>query len=148
MQRNTTIFNVAKEIVTLQQNFFEYGPIAMRPLVLRDIAERLELHESTISRVTTQKYLTCPLGTFEFKYFFSSQVQTQTGGNISSTAVQALILQLIKDENPLKPLSDSVIVKLMSEKGFVVARRTIAKYRDILKIDPIHLRKQEKKSRL
>jgi RNA polymerase sigma-54 factor len=147
MQRNTTIFNVAKEIVTLQQNFFEYGPIAMRPLVLRDIAERLELHESTISRVTTQKYLTCPLGTFEFKYFFSSQVQTQTGGNISSTAVQALILQLIQDENPVKPLSDNVIVKLMSEKGFVVARRTIAKYRDILKIDPVHLRKQGKKSR-
>ena len=146
MQRNTTIFNVAKEIVSLQQNFFEYGPIAMRPLVLREIAERLELHESTISRVTTQKYLTCLQGTFEFKHFFSSQVQTHTGGNISSTAVQTLILQLIQAENPKKPLSDSVIVKLLSEKGFVVARRTIAKYRDILKIAPVHLRKQANES--
>jgi RNA polymerase sigma-54 factor len=145
-QRNTTIFNVAKEIVTHQQNFFEYGPIAMRPLVLREIAERLELHESTISRVTTQKYLTCLQGTFEFKYFFNSQVQTHTGGNISSTAVQALILQIVQAENPHKPLSDSTIVKLLSEKGFVVARRTIAKYRDILKIPPVHLRKQGKRA--
>ncbi len=141
-QRNDTILNVAQEIVRLQQNFFDYGPIAMRPLVLREIAESLDLHESTISRITTQKFLTCLQGTFEFKYFFSSQVQTHTGGNISSTAIQELILQIVKSENPKKPLSDSAIEKLMSEKGFVVARRTIAKYRDILKIAPVHLRKK------
>ena len=141
-QRKDTILHVAQEIVRLQQNFFDFGPIAMRPLVLREIAENLDLHESTISRITTQKFLTCLQGTFEFKYFFSSQVQTLTGGNISSTAIQELILQIIKSENPKKPLSDSAIEKLMSEKGFVVARRTIAKYRDILKIAPVHLRKK------
>jgi RNA polymerase sigma-54 factor len=143
-QRNDTILNVAQEIVRLQQNFFDYGPIAMRPLVLREIAEKLELHESTISRITTQKFLSCLQGTYEFKYFFSSQVQTLTGGNISSTAIQELILQLVKAEDPKKPLSDSSIEKLLSEKGFVVARRTIAKYRDILKIAPVHLRKKVK----
>jgi RNA polymerase sigma-54 factor len=141
-QRNDTILNVAQEIVRHQQNFFEYGPIAMRPLVLREIAENLNLHESTISRITTQKFLNCLQGTFEFKYFFSSQVQTHTGGNISSTAIQELISQIIQSENPKKPLSDSVIEKLLSEKGFVVARRTVAKYRDILKIEPVHLRKK------
>jgi RNA polymerase sigma-54 factor len=142
-QRNTTILNVAKEIVAFQQNFFDYGAIAMRPLVLREISERLELHESTISRVTTQKYLTCLQGTFEFKYFFSSQVQAETGGNISSTAIQALLLQLVQSENPKKPLSDSSIVKFMGEKGFIVARRTIAKYRESLKIPPVHHRKKD-----
>jgi len=114
------------------------------PRGIEIIAEKLELHESTISRITTQKFLSCLQGTYEFKYFFSSQVQTLTGGNISSTAIQELILQLVKAEDPKKPLSDSSIEKLLSEKGFVVARRTIAKYRDILKIAPVHLRKKVK----
>jgi RNA polymerase sigma-54 factor len=118
----------------------------MRPLVLREIAENLNLHESTISRITTQKFLNCLQGTYEFKYFFSSQVQTHTGGNISSIAIQELILQIVQSENPKKPLSDSVIEKLLSEKGFVVARRTVAKYRDILRIEPVHLRKKSKLS--
>ena len=141
VQRNETILQVANEIVKMQQNFFEYGPIGMRPMVLREIAERLELHESTISRVTTQKYLTCLQGTFEFKYFFGSQVQTETGGTVSSTAIRTLIAQMVGAENPKKPLSDSKIVQLMADQGFIVARRTIAKYRDSLKILPVHLRK-------
>jgi RNA polymerase sigma-54 factor len=110
-------------------------------MVLREIAERLELHESTISRVTTQKYLTFLQGTFEFKYFFGSQVQTETGGTVSSTAIRTLIAQMVGAENPKKPLSDSKIVQLMADQGFIVARRTIAKYRDSLKILPVHLRK-------
>jgi RNA polymerase sigma-54 factor len=114
----------------------------MRPLVLREIADTLGMHESTISRVTTQKYMATPLGTFEFKYFFGSQVSTDTGGSVSSTAIRALIKQLIDEENNKKPLSDTQIVELLSEKGFVVARRTIAKYRESLRIPAVHLRRK------
>ena len=142
-QRNDTILKVANEIVKLQQNFFEFGPVAIRPLVLKDIAEILELHESTISRVSTQKYLSCRQGTFEFKYFFSSQVQTKTGGSISSTAIKTLMSQIIEAEDALTPLSDTDLVNMMSNQGIVVARRTIAEYRDILQIPPVHLRKRK-----
>lgn len=140
-QRGETIARVAQAIVERQQGFFEHGAIAMRPLVLREIAEALELHESTISRVTTQKYLQAPCGVFEFKHFFGSQVSTQEGGGTSSTAVQEMIRQLVAAENPAKPLSDSAIANTLETHGMVVARRTVAKYRDILKIAPAAQRK-------
>ena len=140
-QRCDTIERVAQEIVERQQGFFEHGAIAMRPLVLRDIAEALELHESTISRVTTQKYMLTPRGTFEFKHFFGSQVSTQAGGVASATAVQTLIRQLVDAENPKKPLSDNKIAQLLAEQGMVVARRTVAKYREALQIGPASQRK-------
>lgn len=140
-QRGETIARVAQAIVERQQGFFEHGAIAMRPLVLREIAEELELHESTISRVTTQKYLQAPCGVFEFKHFFGSQVSTQEGGGTSSTAVQEMIRQLVAAENPAKPLSDSAIASTLETHGMVVARRTVAKYRDILKIAPAAQRK-------
>lgn len=140
-QRYDTISRVAQEIVDCQQGFFEHGPIAMRPLVLREIAEALGLHESTISRVTTQKYMLTPLGTFEFKYFFGSQVGTQAGGVASATAVQTLIKQLIAAENPRKPLSDNKLSQMLAEQGMVVARRTVAKYREAMKIGPASQRK-------
>ena len=114
----------------------------MRPLVLREIAEELEMHESTISRVTTQKYLACPLGIFEFKYFFSSQVSSENGSGISSTAIQALIKKIVGEESPNKPISDTQIAQLLGEQGYNIARRTVAKYREILRIPPVHLRKQ------
>jgi RNA polymerase sigma-54 factor len=142
LQRSETILKVAKAIVDRQQNFFNHGEIAMRPLVLREIADTLGMHESTISRVTTQKYMATPLGTFEFKYFFGSQVGTDTGGTVSSTAIRALIKQLVDEENNQKPLSDTQIVELLSNKGFVVARRTIAKYRESLRIPAVHLRRK------
>ena len=141
-QREETIQRVAQAIVERQQQFFSMGAIGMKPLVLREIAEELEMHESTISRVTTQKYLACPLGIFEFKYFFSSQVSTEKGGGISSTAIQALIKKIVEEESPKKPISDTQIAQLLSEQGYIIARRTIAKYRDILRIPPVHLRKQ------
>jgi len=140
-QRSDTILRVAQEIVERQQKFFDHGEIAMRPLVLREIAESLELHESTISRVTTQKYMLTPLGTFEFKYFFGSQIATQEGGVASATAVQSLIRQLIAAENTAKPLSDNKIAQLLAEQGMVVARRTVAKYREALKLGPASQRK-------
>jgi RNA polymerase sigma-54 factor len=142
LQRSETILKVAKAIVDRQQNFFNHGEIAMRPLVLREIADTLGMHESTISRVTTQKYMATPLGTFEFKYFFGSQVGTDTGGTVSSTAIRALIKQLVDEEDNKKPLSDTQIVELLSNKGFVVARRTIAKYRESLRIPAVHLRRK------
>ncbi|GAA5234305.1 RNA polymerase factor sigma-54 [Verticiella sediminum] len=140
-QRCDTITRVAQEIVDRQQGFFEHGAIAMRPLVLREIAEALELHESTISRVTTQKYMLTPLGTFEFKYFFGSQVSTQAGGVASATAVQTLIRQMIAAENAHKPLSDNKLAQMLAEQGMVVARRTVAKYREALRIPPASQRK-------
>ena len=140
-QRCDTITRVAQEIVDRQQGFFEHGAIAMRPLVLREVAEALELHESTISRVTTQKYMLTPLGTFEFKYFFGSQVSTQAGGVASATAVQTLIKQMVASENALKPLSDNKIAQMLEEQGMVVARRTVAKYREALRIPPASQRK-------
>jgi len=141
-QREETIQRVAQAIVERQQQFFSMGAIGMKPLVLREIAEELEMHESTISRVTTQKYLACQLGIFEFKYFFSSQVSSEKGGGISSTAVQALIKKIVETESASKPISDTQIAQLLSDQGYIIARRTVAKYRDILRIPPVHLRKQ------
>ncbi|WP_342052815.1 MULTISPECIES: RNA polymerase factor sigma-54 [unclassified Cupriavidus] len=140
-QRFDTILRVAQAIVERQKNFFTHGEIAMRPLVLREIADTLGLHESTISRVTTNKYMATPMGTFELKYFFGSHVSTETGGAASSTAIRALIKQLIGAEDPKNPLSDSRIAELLGEQGFVVARRTVAKYREALKIPAVNLRK-------
>ncbi|MGH8755356.1 MAG: RNA polymerase factor sigma-54, partial [Burkholderiales bacterium] len=122
-------------------HFFEHGEVAMRPLVLREIAEVLDLHESTISRVTTQKYMLTPRGTYELKYFFGSHVTTETGGACSATAIRALIKQLVAAENPKKPLSDNQISEILGQQGIVVARRTIAKYREALQIPSVSMRK-------
>ncbi|MGL1833927.1 RNA polymerase factor sigma-54 [Rhodocyclaceae bacterium SMB388] len=140
-QRFDTILRVSQAIVDQQRQFFEYGDVAMRPLTLREIAEQLELHESTISRVTTQKFLSTPRGVFELKYFFGSHVATDTGGAASSTAIRALIRQLIEAEDKKKPVSDSKIAELLGQQGIVVARRTIAKYRESLNIPPVSQRK-------
>jgi RNA polymerase sigma-54 factor len=140
-QRFDTILRVSQAIVDRQRNFFSHGAVAMRPLVLREIADTLGLHESTISRVTTQKYMLTPHGMFELKYFFGSHVATETGGEASSTAIRALIKQLIGAEDPKSPLSDSKIAEMLGEQGMVVARRTVAKYREALKIPPVNLRK-------
>ncbi|QVL46308.1 MAG: RNA polymerase factor sigma-54 [Methylophilaceae bacterium] len=140
-QRFSTILRVSQAIIDRQRNFFEHGEIAMRPLVLREIAEELELHESTISRVTTHKYMLTPRGVFELKYFFGSHVSTDSGGECSATAIRALIKQLVAEENSKKPLSDNQISEILSKQGIVVARRTIAKYREALNIPPANLRK-------
>ena len=140
-QRFDTILRVAQAIVDRQRNFFSHGAVAMRPLVLREIADTLGLHESTISRVTTQKYMLTPHGMFELKYFFGSHVATEAGGEASSTAIRALIKQLIGAEDPKIPFSDSKIADMLGEQGIVVARRTVAKYREALKIPPVNLRK-------
>ncbi|MDX3907881.1 MAG: RNA polymerase factor sigma-54 [Pigmentiphaga sp.] len=140
-QRFDTILRVAQAIIDRQQGFLNHGEVAMRPLVLREIADTLGLHESTISRVTTQKYMLTPLGTFELKYFFGSHVATETGGAASSTAIRALIKQLISAEDPTRPLSDSQLAQMLGEQGIVVARRTVAKYREALKIPPVSHRK-------
>lgn len=140
-QRFSTILRVSQAIVDRQRNFFEHGEIAMRPLVLREIAEELELHESTISRVTTHKYMLTPRGVFELKYFFGSHVATDAGGECSATAIRALIKQMVAEENIKKPLSDSQFSEVLSKQGIVVARRTIAKYRESLNIPPANLRK-------
>ncbi len=140
-QRFETILRVAQAIVDRQRRFFEHGEVAMRPMVLREIADMLDLHESTISRVTTQKYMLTPRGTYELKYFFGSHVATDTGGAASATAIRALIKQLIGAENPKTPLTDSRIADLLGDQGILVARRTIAKYRESLQIPPVNLRK-------
>jgi RNA polymerase sigma-54 factor len=140
--RNETLMKVASKIVEHQRGFLEYGEEAMKPLVLHEIAEAVEMHESTVSRVTTQKYLHTPRGIYELKYFFSSHVSTTTGGECSSTAIRALIKKLIAAENPRKPLSDSKIAALLEEQGIKVARRTIAKYRESLVIPPSNERKR------
>lgn len=141
--RNETILKVARVIVEKQQDFFDNGPEAMRPMVLRDIAETLGMHESTISRVTTQKYMLTPAGMLEFKYFFSSQLDTSDGGNTSATAIRAVIRQLISEENPQKPLSDNKITTiLLQKKGIKVARRTVAKYREAMQLPPSNERKR------
>jgi RNA polymerase sigma-54 factor len=141
-QRNETLLKVSTKIVEFQRGFFEYGAEAMKPLVLHDIAEAVDLHESTISRVTTQKYMHTPAGVFELKYFFSSHVSTHTGGEVSSTAIRSLIKKIVSAENPRKPLSDSKLANLLAEQDIKVARRTIAKYRDSLMIPPSNERKQ------
>jgi RNA polymerase sigma-54 factor len=140
-QRFDTILRVSKAIVERQKAFFTHGAIAMKPLVLREIADELGLHESTISRVTTAKYMATPQGTFELKYFFGSSLNTEAGGNASSTAVRALIQQFVTAEDPKKPLSDSQLSDMLEEQGIQVARRTVAKYRESLKIAPASLRK-------
>jgi RNA polymerase sigma-54 factor len=141
-QRFDTILRVSTAIVERQRNFFVHGELAMRPLVLREIADELGLHESTISRVTTAKYMSTPFGTFELKYFFGSALGTETGGNASSTAVRALIKQFVAAENARKPLSDSQISEMLKEQGIECARRTVAKYREALRIAPANLRKE------
>ncbi len=140
-QRFDTIARVAQAIVDRQQRFFDYGPVAMRPMVLREIADELGLHESTISRVTTQKFMLTPFGTVELKYFFASGLSTETGGNTSSTAVREIIRRLVAEEDPRKPLSDSELAERLAQQGVQVARRTVAKYREALRIAPANLRK-------
>ncbi len=140
-QRFDTILRVSTAIVDRQKNFFMHGALAMRPLVLREIADELGLHESTISRVTTAKYMATPFGTYELKYFFGSGLTTESGGNASSTAVRALIKQFVSAETLKKPLSDNQISLMLKEQGIECARRTVAKYRDALKIAPANLRK-------
>ncbi len=140
-QRFETILRVSQAIVDRQRNFLEHGEVAMRPLVLREIAETLGLHESTVSRVTTLKFMHTPRGIFELKYFFGSHVATEAGGAASSTAIRALIKQLVGAENTKSPLSDGQISELLGQQGIVVARRTIAKYRESMQILPVNLRK-------
>ena len=140
-QRFDTIARVSQAIVERQRQFFEHGEVAMRPLVLREIADVIGLHESTVSRVTSQKYMATPRGIFELKYFFGSHVSTDSGGACSATAIRALIKQLIAGEDGKKPLSDSQISEILGQQGIVVARRTVAKYREALNIPPVNLRK-------
>jgi len=140
--RNKTLLRVARSIVERQKDFLEHGEIAMKPLVLRDIAEEVEMHESTISRVTTQKYIHTPNGIYEFKYFFSSHVQTNAGGECSATAIKAFLKEIIEGEDANKPLSDLTISALLKGRGINVARRTIAKYREALSIPPSNERKR------
>ena len=136
-----SILKVSQAIVDRQRMFFEHGDVAMRPLTLKEIAEAVELHESTISRVTTQKYMMTPRGLYEFKHFFGSSLATDEGGATSSTAMRALIKQLIDAENHARPLSDNDIADLLGKQGFVVARRTVAKYREQINIPPANQRK-------
>ena len=140
--RHDTLLKVAAKIVEVQKDFLEWGPEAMKPLILADIAEQVDLHESTISRVTNRKYLATPRGLFELKYFFSSHVGTTSGGEVSSTAIRALIRKVTAEENPRKPLSDSKIAAILAEQKINVARRTVAKYRESLLIPPSNERKQ------
>jgi RNA polymerase sigma-54 factor len=140
-QRFDTILRVSNAIIERQKGFLIHGELAMRPLVLREIADELGLHESTISRVTTAKYMSTPFGTYELKFFFGSGLSTEGGSNASSTAVRALIKQFVAAENPKKPLSDNKIAAMLEEQGIACARRTVAKYRDALKIAPTNLRK-------
>ncbi len=140
-QRFDTILRVSQAIVDRQKHFFEHGEVAMRPLVLREIADVVELHESTISRVTTQKFMMTPRGLYELKYFFGSHVATDSGGACSSTAIRALIKQLIAAESGKKPLSDGQLAEVLGQQGIVVARRTVAKYRESLQIPPANMRR-------
>ncbi len=140
-QRFDTILRVSQAIVERQHHFLEHGEIGMRPLVLREIADQLELHESTISRVTTQKFMRTPRGVYELKYFFSSGLATESGGACSSTAIRALIKQLVGEEDAKQPLTDSRISEILAQQGILVARRTVAKYRESLHILPVNLRK-------
>jgi RNA polymerase sigma-54 factor len=139
--RHNTLMNVAREIIKRQQAFFEEGDEAMKPMVLHDIADALELHESTISRVTTNKFMQTPAGVFELKYFFSSHVSTTDGGTCSATAIRSQIKKLVNDEPAGKPISDNRIAELLSQQGICVARRTVAKYRELMSIPPSNMRK-------
>ena len=139
--RNETLLRVATKIVEHQNNFLELGEEAMKPLVLHDIATDVDMHESTISRVTTQKFMHTPRGIFELKYFFSSHVSTDSGGECSSTAIRAIIKKIIAHENTRKPLSDNKLAIMLADQGITVARRTIAKYRESMMIPPSNERK-------
>lgn len=141
-QRYSTIQRVAEAIVLRQQTFFEYGEIALRPLMLREIADELEIHESTVSRATSNKYMSTPRGIFEFKHFFSRELYTDTGGSCSATAVRALIKEMIDGEDASSPLSDVDLAQMLGEQGVVVARRTVSKYRGQLKYPPAEMRRQ------
>ena len=140
--RHETLLKVANCIVERQQGFFDHGEEAMKPMVLRSIAEDIEMHESTVSRVTTRKYMHTPKGIYEFKYFFSSHVTTESGGECSATAIRAIIKKLVAAENPSKPLSDNKMAAVLADQGINVARRTIAKYRESLSISPSNERKR------
>jgi RNA polymerase sigma-54 factor len=140
--RNETLLKVASKIVEHQRSFLEQGEIGMKPLVLADIASEVDLHESTVSRATTQKYMHTPRGTFELKYFFSSRITRDDGEDASSTAIKATIRQLVTDEDVRKPLSDAKLCMRLKEQGMTVARRTIAKYREQLNIPPSNERKR------
>ena len=140
--RNETLLKVSQFIVEHQQEFFEHGAEYMKPMILSDVATAIDMHESTISRVTTQKYLQCPIGIFELKFFFSSHVNTESGGEASSTAIRALIKKYISAEDSKKPLSDSKLVSMLEKQGIIIARRTVAKYRESLSIPPSSQRKQ------
>ena len=140
--RNETLLKVSQFIVEHQQEFFEHGAEYMKPMILSDVATAIDMHESTISRVTTQKYLQCPAGIFELKFFFSSHVNTESGGEASSTAIRALIKKYISAEDSKKPLSDSKLVSMLEKQGIIIARRTVAKYREALSIPPSSQRKQ------
>jgi RNA polymerase sigma-54 factor len=140
-QRFDTILRVSQAIVERQHQFFQHGKIAMRPLVLREIADQLELHESTISRVTTQKFMLTPSGIYELKYFFGSGLATKTGGSCSSTAIREIIKRMVDEEDAQNPLNDSRMAEILAQQGILVARRTVAKYRELLHILPVNLRK-------
>ena len=140
--RNETLLRVAREIVEKQSGFFERGPVCMRPMVLRDIADALGMHESTVSRVTSQKFMLTPQGVFELKYFFSSHVGSTEGGEVSATAIRAMIRELIDDEPPGKPFSDNKLANLLETRGVAIARRTVAKYREAMAIPPSNERKR------
>jgi RNA polymerase sigma-54 factor len=139
--RNETLLKVARTIVDRQRAFFDHGAEAMKPLVLHDVAETVSMHESTISRVTTNKYMLTPRGIFELKYFFSSHVSTADGGTCSATAIRSIIKKLVESETPSQPISDSKIAEILSEQGINVARRTVAKYRESMNIPPSNQRK-------
>ena len=141
-ERHKTLLKVSTCIIEHQRDFLEHGPEAMKPLILRDIAEETDLHESTVSRVTTQKYMLTPRGLFELKYFFSSHVGTSSGGECSSTAIRAMIKKMIQEENVRKPLSDNAIAERLQAEGIDVARRTVAKYRESLNIPSSSERKR------
>jgi RNA polymerase sigma-54 factor len=140
--RNDTLLKVATSIIEHQRDFLEQGEVGMKPMVLHDISEELGMHESTISRTTTRKYMHTPRGIFELKYFFSSHVGTASGGEASSTAIRSMIKTLIAEESPKKPLSDNKLAQILSDKGINVARRTVAKYREAMAIPPSNERKR------
>ena len=141
-QRFATIMGVAEAIVERQRPFLEFGPMAMKPLALREIADRVGVHESTVSRVTNNKYMATPGGTFELKYFFSRPMATAAGGSCSPTALRQLVASMVESESPAAPLSDAEIARLLSRQGLVIARRTVTKYRQMLQLEPAERRRR------
>ena len=141
-QRFSTILMVAEAILKRQQHFLEFGPMAMKPLGLREIAQELGLHESTVSRVTNNKYMATPVGVFELKYFFSREMATASGAGCSATAIRGVIKGMIDAESPTEPLSDAQIARLLVRQGLKVARRTVTKYRQLLKLPSVERRRR------